>query len=44
MVMREEDDLARALVGLDSPYEVLEEFRLFLSKSADHLINPDLSE
>ena len=44
MVMREEDDVARALVGLESPYEVLEEFRLFHSKSADHLINPDLSE
>ena len=43
MVMRE-DDVARALVGLESPYEVLEEFRLFLSKSADHLINPDLSK
>ena len=27
MVMREEDDVARALAGLESPYEVLEEFR-----------------
>lgn len=44
MVMRDEDDMARALAGLESPYEVLEEFRPFFSKSADHLINPDLSE
>ena len=44
MVMREEDDVARALAGLESPYEVLEEFCPFVSKSADHLINPDLSE
>ena len=44
MVMREEDDVARALAGLESPYEVLEEFRPFVSKSADHLINLDLSE
>ena len=44
MVMREEDDVERALSGLESPYEVLEEFRPFVSKSADHLINPDLSE
>lgn len=44
LVTREEDDVARALVGLDSPYEVLEEFLPFVSKSADHLINPDLSE
>ena len=44
MVMREEDDVARALAGLESPYEVLEEFRPFVSKSADYLINPDLSE
>lgn len=44
MVMREEDDVARAFAGLESPYEVLEEFRPFVSKSADHLINLDLSE
>ena len=44
MVTREEDDVARALAGLESPYEVLEEFRPLVSKSADHLINPDLSE
>ena len=44
LVTREEDDVARALVGLDSPYEVLEEFRPFVSKSADHLINADLTE
>lgn len=44
IVMWEEDDVARALVGLESPYEVLEEFRPFISKSADYLINPDLSK
>ena len=44
LVTREEDDFARALVGLDSPYEVLEEFRPFVSKSADHLINADLTK
>ena len=44
MVMREEDDEARTLAGLESPYEVLEEFHPFVSKSADHLINPDLSK
>ena len=44
MVMRKEHDVARTLVGLESPYEVLEEFRPFVSKSADHLINNDLSE
>ena len=44
MVMREEDDVARALAGLESPYEVLEEFCPFASKFADHLINPDLCE
>ena len=44
MVMREEDDVARALAGLESPYEVLEEFCPFVSKFADHLINPDLCE
>ena len=44
LVTREEDDVARALVGLDSPYEVLEEFRPFVSKSADHLINADLTK
>ena len=44
MVMREEDDVARAPAGLESPYEVLEEFCPFVSKFADHLINPDLSE
>ena len=44
MVMREEDDVARALAGLESPYEVLEEFCPFVSKFTDHLINPDLSE
>ena len=44
MVMREEDDVARALAGLEPPYEVLEEFCPFVSKFADHLINPDLSE
>lgn len=44
MVMREEDDVARALAGLESPYEVLEEFCPFVSKFADYLINPDLSE
>lgn len=44
MVMRKEDDVARALAGLESPYEELKEFRPFISKSADHLINPDLSE
>ena len=32
------------LAGLESPYEVLEEFRPFVSKSADNLINPDLFE
>ena len=41
---REEDDAERALVGLDSPYEVLEEFRPFISKSADYLIDTELSE
>ena len=40
MVMRDEDDMARALAGLESPYEVLEEFRPFFSKSADHLMPP----
>ena len=44
LVTREEDDAARALVGLDSPYEVLEEFRPFISKSADYLIDTELSE
>ena len=44
MVTREEEDVVRALVGLDSPYEVLEEFRPFILKNADHLIDPDLSE
>ena len=44
MVMREEDDVAGALAGLKSPYEVLEEFCPFVSKFADNLINPDLSE
>lgn len=44
MVMRQEDDVARALAGLEPPYEVLEEFCPFVSKFADHLINPDLSE
>ena len=44
MVMREEDDVTRALAGLESPYEVLEEFCPFVSKFANHLINPDLSE
>ena len=44
MVMRGEDDMARALAGQESPHEVLEEFSSFLSKSANHLINPDLSE
>lgn len=44
MVMREEDDVARALAGLEPPYEVLKEFCPFVSKFADHLINPDLSE
>ena len=44
MVMREEDDVARALAGLEPPYEVLEEFCPFVSEFADHLINPDLSE
>lgn len=44
MVMREDDDVARALAGLELPSEVLEEFRPFISKSADPQINPDLSE
>ena len=44
MVTREEDDVARALAGLESPYEVFEEFCPFVSKFADHLINPDLCE
>ena len=44
MVMREEDDVARTLAGLESPYEVLEEFHPFVSKNADLLINPDLSK
>ena len=39
-----EDEVARALVGLDPPYEVLKAFDPFVSKSADHLINPELSE
>ena len=44
MVMREEDDVTRTLAGLESPYEVLEEFCPFVSKFANHLINSDLSE
>ena len=32
------------LINEESPFEVLEEFCPFVSKSADHLINPDLSE
>ena len=43
MVTREYD-VARALAGLEYPYEVLEEFHPFVSTSADHPINPDLSE
>lgn len=39
-----EDDVTRALIGLDSPYEVLEEFRHLVSKNADHLLNADLSK
>jgi len=33
-----EDDIVRALIGLDSLYEVLEEFCHLVSKNADHLI------
>jgi hypothetical protein len=44
LVTREEDDIARALVGLESPYEVLEAFDTLVSKSKDYLVNPNLSE
>lgn len=44
LLTREEDDVTRALIGLDSPYEVLEEFRHLVSKNADHLLNADLSK
>ena len=43
LVTKEEEDVARALIGLDSLYEVLEEFRPLVS-NADHLINADLSK
>ena len=44
LVTKEEENVARALIGLDSLYEVLEEFRPLVSKNANHLINADLSK
>ena len=41
LVTKEEEDVARALIGLDSLYEVLEEFRPLVSKNADHLSQAD---
>ena len=43
-VTREEDDVARALTGIDSSYEVLEAFGTLVSKSEEYLVNPKLSE
>ena len=44
LVTREEDDVARALTGIDSSYEVLEAFGTLVSKSEEYLVNPELSE
>ena len=44
LVTREEDDVARALTGIDSSYEVLEAFGTLVSKSEEYLVNPKLSE